>query len=180
MDDNEKKEVTEIIPSVKKETEKIINDILEDGIQASNIEFLYKVVDIHKDIANEEYWKEKIDMMYRGGNYGRGSYNEGGNYGRGNYNGDSYGEYREGSYGRGRRRDSRGRYMGHDMLDEMHEYYGNYMEGRDKYGADDETLKSFEYMLKSFKDYYKHLKKEASSQHEIQMLEETAREMLDM
>lgn len=180
MDDNEKKEVTEMIPSVKKETEKIINDILEDGIQASNIEFLYKVVDIHKDIANEEYWKEKIDMMYRGGNYGRGSYNEGGNYGRGNYNGDSYGEYREGSYGRGRRRDSRGRYMGHDMLDEMHEYYGNYMEGRDKYGADDETLKSFEYMLKSFKDYYKHLKKEASSQHEIQMLEETAREMLDM
>lgn len=169
MDDNEKKEVTEIIPKIKKETEKIMSDILENGIQANNIEFLYKIVDIHKDIANEEYWKEKSNMMYRAGNYGRG-----------NYNGDSYGEYREGSYGRGRRRDSRGRYMGHDMLDEMHEHYGNYMEGRDRYGADGETLKSFEYMLKSFKDYYKHLKKEASSQQEIQMLEETAREMLDM
>jgi len=48
------------------------------------------------------------------------------------------------------------------------------------YGADQDTLKSFKYMLKAFKDYYKHLKEEASSQEEIQLLEQTAREMLEM
>ena len=59
-------------------------------------------------------------------------------------------------------------------------HYGNYSEGRERYGADDETMKSFKYMLKSFKDYYKHLKEEASSPQEVKLLEETAREMLEM
>ena len=41
-------------------------------------------------------------------------------------------------------------------------------------------MKSFKYMLKSFKDYYKHLKDEASSQQEVRMLEEVAREISEM
>ena len=67
-----------------------------------------------------------------------------------------------------------------NVIEEMMEEYGNYSEGREMYGADQDTLKSFKYMLKSFKDYYKHLKEEASSQEEIQLLEQTAREMLEM
>ena len=35
-------------------------------------------------------------------------------------------------------------------------------------------------MLKSFKDYYKHLKDEASSQQEVKMLEDVAREISEM
>ena len=58
-----------------------IGDINNSGIVSSNIDYLYKLVDIHKDLSNEKYWKEKIDIMYR-------EYND--NYGR-------------------RRRDSRGR-----------------------------------------------------------------------
>ena len=167
--EEEKKEV-KAVEKLNEEVDKSINKVIQQGVQTSNVDFLYKMIDIKKDIAEIE--KEEKEMMY-------GNYRNYGNYGRND----------EMSYGGGRRRDSRGRYMesgrdssyrGHDMLDEMHEYYGNYMEGRERYGADNETLKSFEYMLKSFKDYYKHLKKEASSQQEIQMLEETAREMLDM
>ena len=160
----------ETLEKLKQETENVICDILEEGIKMDNIELLDKVVDIHKDIANEEYWeskKEDMNMMY----------------GRGSYNG-----YGEGSYGR-RRRDSRGRYMeggrsgnyrGHEMLEDMQYNYGEYSEGRERYGADKETMESFKYMLKSFKDYYKHLKQEASSQQEVEMLEDVAREISEM
>lgn len=188
MDDTLGKDKSvEMLEKLKEETETVICDILEEGIKMDNIELLDKVVDIHKDVANEEYWeakKEVMDMRYM-----RGSYSEGrGNYG--NYERDSYreGGHGEGSYGR-RRRDSRGRYMesgrsgnyrGHEMLEDMQYSYGEYAEGRDKYGADPQTMESFKYMLKSFKDYYKHLKQEASSQQEVQMLEDVAREISEM
>ena len=152
---------------VNEHIDKKIKSILEQGIQVGNIDFLGKMVDIKKDIAEIE--KEESEMMYRES----GSYNEG-NYGR---------------RGRGRARDSRGRFMegssggryrGEEMMDEMMYHYGNYNEGREMYGADQETMKSFKYMLKSFKDYYKHLKNEASSQQEVQMLEDVAREISEM
>lgn len=158
-----------------------INTILEQGIQAGNIDMLGKMVDIKKDVT--EMKKEEKEMRYMMGSYNDG---RGGNYG--NYGRDSYGEYDEESYGR-RRRDSRGRYMeggrsgnyrGHEMLEDMQYSYGEYIEGRDRYGADQETMESFKYMLKSFKDYYKHLKQEASSQQEVQMLEDVAREISEM
>lgn len=161
-------------------TEKVeqqIKEISEQGVNTGNVDYLYRLVDIHKDLKNEEYWKEKIDMYREGyGNYD--------NYS--DYNGgrsrDSRGRYMEGeSYGRrGVKGTGRGRYRGEEMMDEMAYHYGNYNEGRERYGADEETMKSFKYMLKSFKDYYKHLKDEASSQQEVQMLEDVAREISEM
>ena len=177
-EETEKKE-TSVIDKVTEEVDKSIKRIMEQGVQTNNIDFLYKMIDVKKDIAEIE--KEEQEMMY--GNYG-------------NY--DNYGEY-DRSYGGGRRRDSKGRYMegssygrrgvpgtgrgryrGEEMMDEMAYHYGNYNEGRERYGADEETMKSFKYMLKSFKDYYKHLKDEASSQQEVQMLEDVAREISEM
>ena len=117
-------------------------------------------------------------------NYGRdsyGEYNEGGSYGRRGVPGTGRGRYSEGSYGRrGVPGTGRGRYRGEEMMDEMAYHYGNYSEGIQRYGADQETMKSFKYMLKAFKDYYKHLKDEASSQEEVKMLEDTAREISQM
>ena len=177
-EETEKKE-TSVIDKVTEEVDKSIKRIMEQGVQTNNIDFLYKMIDVKKDIAEIE--KEEQEMMY--GNYG-------------NY--DNYGEY-DRSYGGGRRRDSRGRYMedgsygrrgvpgtgrgryrGEEMMDEMAYHYGNYNEGREQYGADEETMKSFKYMLKSFKDYYKHLKEEASSQQEVKMLEDVAKEISEM
>lgn len=168
---------------LKEETEKIIKAILNDGIQENNISFLDKVVDIHKDISNEEYWKikEELNMRYRG--YGNEQYGEYGDesYGRRGVPGTGRGRYRDGSYGRrGVPGTGRGRYRGEEMIDEMMYQYGNYSDGKEMYGNDQDTMKSFKYMLKAFKDYYKHLKQEASSQEEVQLLEETAREMMEM
>ena len=185
MEENkETKKDEKIIDKLKEETEKLICNILEQGINENNLDYLYKVVDIHKDISNEEYWKQKEENeMY--GNYGRdsyGEYSEGGSYGRRGVPGTGRERYNEGgSYGRrGVPGSGRGRYRGEEMMDEMAYHYGNYTEGRDNYGADQETMKSFKYMLKAFKDYYKHLKEEASSQEEVQMLEDVAREISQM
>ena len=179
MEQETEKKETKVLDKLKEETDKSMKRVLEQGVQTNNVDFLYKMIDIKKDIAEIE--KEEQEMMYS--NYG-------------NY--DNYGEY-DRSYGGGRRRDSRGRYMeggsygrrgvkgtgrgryrGEEMMDEMAYHYGNYSEGREQYGADQETMKSFQYMLKSFKDYYKHLKQEASSQQEVQMLEDVAREISEM
>ena len=177
MEEEKKTEETNVIDKVTEEIDKSIKRIMEQGVQTNNIDFLYKMIDVKKDIAQIE--KEEQEMMY--GNYG--------NYGRyddmsysGGRRRDSRGRYMEGSsYGRrGVKGTGRGRYRGEEMMDEMAYHYGNYNEGREQYGADEETMKSFKYMLKSFKDYYKHLKEEASSQQEVQMLEDVAREISEM
>ena len=177
MEQETEKKETKILDKLKEETDKSMKRVLEQGVQTNNVDFLYKMIDIKKDIAEIE--KEEQEMMY--GNYG--------NYGRDSdmmYSGgrrrDSRGRYMEGgSYGRrGVPGTGRGRYRGEEMMDEMAYHYGNYNEGREQYGADEETMKSFKYMLKSFKDYYKHLKEEASSQQEVKMLEDVAREISEM
>lgn len=174
MEQETEKKETKILDKLKEETDKSMKRVLEQGVQTNNIDFLYKMIDIKKDIAGIE--KEEQEMMY--GNYGR--------YDDMSYSGgrrrDSRGRYMEGgSYGRrGVPGSGRGRYRGEEMMDEMAYHYGNYNEGREQYGADEETMKSFKYMLKSFKDYYKHLKDEASSQQEVKMLEDVAREISEL
>lgn len=154
--------------TLKEEVEKVLCDISEQGVDESNIEFLYKLVDVHKDLCNETYWKEKIENM----RYSRGNYGTYGTYGS------------DDSYGR-RMRDSRGRYMesgrnygaryrGHDYIDNMSDSYGRYEENRGRYGTDESTLKSLDEMLSSVEKFMEHLEKNASSQEEMSMIKETA------
>lgn len=150
--EEEKKTVTE---EIKCQIEDEICNISEERVQRDNVDYLGKLVDIHKDLANEEYWLKKEEfMMYRGyGNYDRDSY--GTNY-----------------YGGGRRRDSQGRYMGnygrryrgHDMIDDMSEQYERYMENREsgRYGSP-ETDKAFDYMVKSAIGFIDHIFEEIDS-----------------
>lgn len=185
------KNVTEMIEKTNEQVVEKINSLLKDGIKQTNVDYLYKLVDIHKDLANEEYWdkmKEEDDMRYRG--YSGENYNEGGSYGRrrrdsrgrymegGNYNeggrGGNYGEY-------GRR----GNYRGYEMIDEMQEHYGNYSESRESYsrgnyGAKQDTMKSLEYMLESVVDFIEMLKKDATSQEEVQMIKEYTKQISEM
>lgn len=183
MEEEKKKDTQETMECVKEETEKIINDILEEGIQSHNVDFLYKVIDIHKDVANEEYWEDKKEVMNM--RYSRG------------YSGRSYNEYGEGRYERGRRRDSRGRYMegdsyhrrgryqGHQMLDEMGEHYGNYVEGKEEhrrgnYGAKEDTMKSLEYMMESVVDFVEMLQEEAGTQEEMELIKHYTKKISEM
>ena len=102
---------------------------------------------------------------------------------------------RYGNYG-ARRRDSRGRYMGdygrrgvagtgrgsyrgYDYLDEMGEHYGNYHEskasyGRGNYGAEEDSMKELECMLKLSHQFIKMLKENADSQEEMELIQEYA------
>ena len=156
-----------MIEEVKKQVEEKINNILEQGIQSDNLEVLGELVDIHKDMANEEYWNKKREVM--------------------NMN---YREYNEDSYGRGRRRDSRGRYMernrgrgmyqGHEPMEEMYDRYQEYSEGKERYGHDHSTMKSLDYMLQSVVDFIEMLKEDAGSQQEIELIKKYTREISEM
>ena len=101
------------------------------------------------------------------------------NYGGGRSR-DSRGRYME-SYGRrGVPGTGRGRYRGYDMIEEMGEHYGNYSEGRDTYGNDRETEKSFDKMLQSLEDFTYLIMQEADSQDKIEKVRKTARKISEM
>ena len=65
------------------------------------------------------------------------------------------------------------KYRGDDSLDRMAGEYGRYMESRERYGAGEETDKSFHYMVKALEDFVKVLHEEAETPQQKQMLNET-------
>lgn len=137
---------------VKEKVEKIINEIGGRELEPNDIDMLGKLVDIHKDINEEEYWKEKIMR----------------------YNRDGYDDM---SYGR-RRRDSRGRYRGDDMLEEMREHYDTYNRGR-SYGGRD-TTESLEYMMQSAYEFICMLEEEANTDEEMNIIRKYARKISEL
>ena len=150
--------------------EEKIKEILEDDINPNNLEYLYKLIDIYKDV------KEVESMNY--GNYG----NYGGrrpgydSYGR-NYYGE-YGNYGEGSYGEYGRRGRDMKYRGDNELDRMYGEYGRYQESRSRYGASEETDKSFHYMVKALEDFIKVLYEEAETPQQKQQLMQALQESM--
>ena len=157
---------------LKQKVEEEIDKRLEKGMITDEIKTLGELVDIHKDIANEEYWDKKKEGMQM--NYSR-EYSEG---------------YSEGNYSR-RGRDSRGRYTrrgnfreGEDMMDEMYGAYQNYSEGKEQYSRGSyghtETMKSLEYMMQSVVDFVEMLKRDAGSQEEVHIIQKHLKQMSDM
>lgn len=168
--EEEKKQETKVIDKVTEEVDKSIKRIMEQGVQTNNVDFLYKMIDIKKDIAEIE--KEEKEIMY--GNY------------------DNYGRYDDMSYGGGRRRDSRGRYMesgsygrrgydtkyrGHDMLDEMNYSYGAYSDNNEYGNYGETSTKELKKMLDCNIALIEHLKKNAKSQEEIEIIDRKVQEM---
>ena len=145
-----------VIDNLLKKVEEAINKALEGDIQVSNADYLYKLMDIHKDIYEEKYYKKEEENMYR-----------------------DYGEYSDGAYGRrgvpGTGRGKYRRYRGEDMMDEMKENYGRYMESR-SYGSPDED-ESFRYMVKTYKDFGMHIAEEANTQEQREMLKRATDEI---
>ena len=188
--------IIEMREKVNEQVVEKINSIAKEGIKQANIDYLTKLVTIHKDLANEEYWDEKkedMSMRYKGysgqGGYGAGG--SGGSSGGGSYGaGGSYGEYSEGgSYGRrgvpgsgrGRYRGGRGsgRYRGEEMMDEMMYHYGNYSESG-QYGAEGQTMEALSGLMESAYEYFKELKENANSPDEIKMMEHYFKKMGEM
>lgn len=147
-----------------KETEKQIETIKNEHINVNNIDYLYKLVDIHKDLKNEEYWKEKIESMkYRYGNY-----ENYGTYGRRNYReNNNYGEY-----------GARGNYRGEEALDGVYEAYRAYSESG-SYGTQD-NMQKIEMMTDSLMDFVNHVKKIAKTPEERQFIDRKIQELSEM
>ena len=142
---------------IEKVDEKI-KHILDEDINTNNLDHLYKLSKI-KHMA-----KEDKEMYGEYGNYGRRAGYDA--YGRGDYRG--YNNYGRDEYGR---RGYDMKYRGNEHLDRIYDDYGRYMESRERYGANDqETDKSFHYMVKALEDFIMVLKEEAETPQQKQQL----------
>ena len=138
-------------------TKESIQKILDEGITTNNLDHLYKLAKIN------HMAKEDESMNYGARRPGYDSYGRYGEYG-------NYGEYGRDNYGR-RGYDMKSR--GEEEMDRMAGEYGRYMDSRERYGASEETDKSFHYMVKALEDFIKVLHEEANTQQQKQMLNET-------
>ena len=189
MEENEVEKDT--MQSLKELVETELKDILDIGIQEDNIDNLGKLIDIHKDIANENYWKVKEDnmrnRMYGANRYSRDAYGTSvidnyGNYGRRMR--DSRGRYME-SKGYDRRPDSRygNRPMRiYDIMDGWEDYRDGMDEYRDRgsYGAKEKGLESLEFMLDAFVKWFEDISREAETQEEVDLIKKYAKKIKDM
>lgn len=176
MEENQNQEIEQdTMYSIKKLVETELKEILDIGIQQDNIDNVGKLVDIHKDIENEEYWKKKEEVYQM-------RYYDESRYGESNYGAEQYG--RRGVPGTGRGR-SRGRYRGpEEKIHEMMEHYGNYSAaseaaGRGNYGAEEDSMKSLDYMLKCVCMFMDMLEEEAGSSEEAQLIKKYKRKMAE-
>ena len=132
---------------LKNKTQESIQKILDGGINSGNIDHLYRLVKTNH-IAKEDM------QMY-------------GNYGARRPGYDSYGYD---NYGR---RGYDMRYRGDEEIDRISGEYTRYMENRSRYGAGQETDKSFHYMVKALEDFIRVLYEEAETPQQKQMLRES-------
>lgn len=159
-----------VIQSIKELVETELKGAIDEGIRPENIDDVGKLIDIHKDIENEEYWKIKEEVYKM--NYEYRDY-----YGPGD-NMNNYG--RRGVPGTGR---GRGRYRGPEgKIHEMMEHYGNYYAAsneasRGNYGAEQDSMRALEYMLESVCQFIDMLERDAGSQEETQMIKKYARKI---
>lgn len=131
-----------------------IEKIQKEGLNTNNLELLYKLTKI-RHLAKED--KE----MY--GNY------EGRRPGYDTYGYDSYNRSYNNYNARGRDM----RYRGDEHLERMRDEYGRYQESRSRYGAGEETDKSYHYMLEAVKDFIRVLYEEADTPQQKEMLRQT-------
>lgn len=143
-------------------TKEFIEKVGEQELDTVDIDYLFKVVDIHKDM-------KEVECM---NNYGR--YDAYGNYG-------NYGEYGN-SYGR---RGVDSRYRASKYMDSMRGSYEAYEDSRNEYnngnyGAKEDGIKELEYMLHALVKFAKTIKEEATSPEEQEIVKKHFRKISEM
>lgn len=134
-------------------TEEYISKAGGKNLDASDIDYLGKVVDIYKDLKEVE----NMNGNYNGRGPSRGAYGE-------------YNEYSD--YGR---RGVDSRYRGESYMDGINGSYRNYEAARyeynnGNYGAKEDGLKELEYMMHSAMKFIKMIKEEATSPEEQEIV----------
>ena len=147
-------------------------------LNGEELDVLYKLVDIDKDLENIDYWNVKKEVMkMRYENYG--DYSEGG-----------YSEGRYGNYGRrGVPGTGRGRYRGHDegedMIEDMRDSYGAYSESRNaysrgNYSAGEDSMKALEDTMEIFTEFAHKMIQEVEGPEAKQVVKKYLRKISQM
>lgn len=56
-------EEVSMLDRVRNAIEKPIDLILKSGVSSNNLDYLYKLIDVYKDVENIEYWNAKEEHM---------------------------------------------------------------------------------------------------------------------
>ena len=177
MEEEEKKE-EEICytDKIKAMVVKELEQFSDVDLTGDELDVLYKLVDIDKDLENIDYWKVKKEVMkMRYENYG--DYSEGG--------------YSEGRYGRrGVPGTGRGRYRGdysegEDMIEDMKESYSAYSESRSaynrgNYNAGEDSMEALEDTMRLFTEFAQKMIKEVDSPEAKQIIRKHLRKISQM
>ena len=170
MENNEEINISE---KVTKEVEKCICRLIENGLEKEDVELLGDLVDIHKDIENEKYWKNKEENTMYYNKYNDGTYSRdfSGAYGRQGMKGT--GEYSRYNGGRGS-----GRYRGEDMLNTTYEAYRDYNRDMEygNYGTR-ESMQKIEIMADSLMDFVEHIMETAKTPEEKELIQRKIQEL---
>lgn len=161
----------EMIEKVMEQTERKINEILEEEINLNNVDYLFKLIDIHKDMCNEKYWKIKEENYMRYRTYSGGDGNE--SYGRRGVAGTGR-RYRDnGSYGR---RGVDARYRGDDMMNDIYESYMDYVDSS-SYGHEDKSDEAYKFMVEKGIEFVDYLDDEAKTPMQRKMMDKFRQEV---
>lgn len=170
---------------LKEKIEGKIKTLTEEGLDNCDIDMLGKMVDIHKDIEQEEYHCEKIKLKKEANDMRYGEYGE---YGRRRR--DSRGRYMEGGYNEGGYSRGRGNY-GHYMpypemyMDRMMDGMEGYMEGREQYnrgnyGAKGQTVESLEKMLEGIVAFVEDIQQDPEQKEEKEVVNHYIKKLKEM
>lgn len=155
MEEESKEEIC-YTDKIKDMVTKELQQLSTTELNENNLDILFKLVDIYKDLENVDYWnvkKEVMQMRYNNyGNYSDGGYGNYGNYGRRGVPGSGRG-YRGYSDGY-----SEGYSEGEEMLENMKESYGAYSESmsaysRGNYNAGQDSMKALEDTMQIFTEF---------------------------
>ena len=141
--------------------DKELGCIEESELNPQNIDVLYKLIDIKKDIYKIEEMEGKEEMRY-----------------------DRYGARRRDS--RGRYMEGRRNRMPDMYWDRMSEGYEDYSDGMERYrtsgnyGDKDKGMEALEYMLESVVDFVEYLYNDADSQEETELIKKYVRKLKEM
>lgn len=178
MEEEENKKEEEICytDKIKAMVVKELEQFSDVDLTGDELDVLYKLVDIDKDLENIDYWKvkkEAMKMRYENyGDYSEGGYSEG-RYGRRGVPGTGRGRYR-GNYSEGE-----------DMIEDMKESYSAYSESRSaynrgNYNAGEDSMEALEDTMRLFTEFAQKMIKEVDSPEAKQIIRKHLRKISQM
>ena len=176
MEEEEKKEEVCYTDKVKELVYKELEKFSNTELTSDELDVLYKLVDIDKDLENIDYWKckkEVMKMRYENyGDYSEGGYSEG-RYGRRGVPGTGRGRYR-GNYSEGE-----------DMIEDMKESYSAYSESRSaynrgNYNAGEDSMEALEDTMRLFTEFAHKMIQEVDSPEAKQIIRKHLRKISQM